>query len=142
MCDSGRLYNCVLCHQQVVICSHCDRGNIYCSDGCAQYARTEKQKAASKRYQSSHRGMQNHAKRQREYRQRQQEKVTHQGSSKLSAYDLLLDKPKVRTQAEKSSLLYKKEPFCCHFCGSHCEQGLRFNFLHQQTVRSNSFGLH
>ena len=141
MCDSGRLYNCALCHQQVIICSHCDRGNIYCADGCAQYARTHKQKAASKRYQSSPRGRQCHARRQRQYRQRQQGKVTHQGSSKLSAYDLLLCKPKVLSQAVKYPKQHKRPTVSCHFCGNYCHQGLCFVFLHQQTVRSDSFRL-
>ena len=31
MCRSARLYNCVRCHCQAIICSHCDYGNRYCS---------------------------------------------------------------------------------------------------------------
>jgi len=29
MQSSARLFNCARCRRQVVICSHCDRGNIY-----------------------------------------------------------------------------------------------------------------
>ncbi|MCU7940734.1 MAG: hypothetical protein KZQ64_00825 [gamma proteobacterium symbiont of Bathyaustriella thionipta] len=68
MCDSARLYNCERCHKQVIICSHCDHGNIYCNDGCAWYSRQEKQREAAHRYQSSHKGRQSHARRQQRYR--------------------------------------------------------------------------
>jgi len=39
MQSSGRLFLCVCCRAQVVICSHCDRGQIYCAADCAQAAR-------------------------------------------------------------------------------------------------------
>ena len=140
MCDSARLYNCVRCHQQVIICSHCDRGNIYCADGCAQKAREEKQKSASRRYQDSTRGRHCHANRQRQYRQRQREKVTHQCSSQLSAYDLLLSEPKVLVRAVDLFHTAEKSHHICHFCGRDCGNRLRFSFLQQQTTRITHFG--
>jgi len=39
-----------------LICSHCDRGQIYCAQGCAQTARRDAQRAAGRRYQASRRG--------------------------------------------------------------------------------------
>ena len=76
---SVRLYNCARCHHQVIICSPCDRGNIYCAGPCAQAARKASLKAAGKRYQRSCRGRLKHAERQRRYRARRK-KVTHQDS--------------------------------------------------------------
>ena len=42
MQDSPRLYHCARCHRQVVIYRACDRGNLYCFDGCAGLARAVK----------------------------------------------------------------------------------------------------
>jgi len=42
----ARFFLCVRCRVQVLICSCCDRGQIYCADGCAQIARRERQRAA------------------------------------------------------------------------------------------------
>ena len=35
----ARLFLCQGCRVQVLICSHCDRGHIYCAEGCAGEAR-------------------------------------------------------------------------------------------------------
>ena len=53
---TGRLFLCARCHAQVLVCSHCDRGQIYCAQGCAQTARRDAQRAAGQRYQVSRRG--------------------------------------------------------------------------------------
>ena len=34
-----RLFQCALCHTQSIVCSKCDRGQIYCGTGCAIFAR-------------------------------------------------------------------------------------------------------
>jgi hypothetical protein len=39
--ENGRFFLCGRCRKQVLICSDCDRGQIYCTDGCAQRARRE-----------------------------------------------------------------------------------------------------
>ena len=75
----GRFYLCAHCRCAVLICSHCDRGNRYCTPECAKEARRLAQRAAGKRYQDSLPGRTAHAKRQRCYRT-QIQKVTHQGS--------------------------------------------------------------
>ena len=41
------------CQAQVLVCSCCDRGQIYCTGGCAQEARHQAQRAAGGRYQAS-----------------------------------------------------------------------------------------
>ncbi|GFO74688.1 hypothetical protein BPLS_P1525 [Bathymodiolus platifrons methanotrophic gill symbiont] len=74
----------------MIICSHCDHGNSYCSGKCSAQSRQEKQREACDRYQSSSKGRHLHALRQRQYRQRKKEKVTHQGSPGLVPYDLLI----------------------------------------------------
>ena len=60
LCDEGkqadatpRLYLCARCRVQVLICSCCDRGNIYCKRGCAKESRCSKQRASGQRYRSS-----------------------------------------------------------------------------------------
>ncbi|WP_221900839.1 hypothetical protein [Bathymodiolus platifrons methanotrophic gill symbiont] len=70
------------------VCSH---GNSYCSGKCSAQSRQEKQREACDRYQSSSKGRHLHALRQRHYRQRKKEKVTHQGSPGLVPYDLLTE---------------------------------------------------
>jgi len=136
MCLSARLFNCVRCHCQVIICSHCDHGNNYCSDTCSAQSRQEKQREANKRYQSSPKGRHLHAGRQRLYRQRQKEKVTYQGSIELAPYDLLIIEPKRVTTNQKSLFLTEKIHRYCHFCGCRCSELLRWAFLHQQPHQS------
>ena len=78
--QSYRLYNCARCAQQVRICRECDRGNQYCAGECAQIRRRESLHRAARRYQSSYRGACAHAARQRAWRERQTQQVTHHGS--------------------------------------------------------------
>jgi hypothetical protein len=76
----ARLYLCARCRVQVLICSRCDRGNIYRKRGRAAESRRTKQRAAGQRYQRSLRARRNHVARARRYRARQNN-VTHQGSA-------------------------------------------------------------
>ena len=84
----ARLFLCADCRAQAVICSCCDRGQVYCAGNCAQRARRRKQDAAGRRYQTSRRGRLAHAERARRYRARCN-KVTHQGSPAPSSDDFL-----------------------------------------------------
>lgn len=79
--ETHRLYSCERCRRQVQICRHCDHGNLYCAGACAKVRRCESVRRAGERYQHSYRGACQHAARQRTWRTRQQQKVTHQGSS-------------------------------------------------------------
>jgi len=136
MYDSGRIYNCARCHQQVIICSHCDRSNIYCADGCAEQSRQEKQREAAKRYQNTSNGRHLHAQRQQRYRHRQKkeaQKVTHQGSTDLVIYDSITTGQKTETPKKNAPDCSKKEGIVCHFCGCQCGEHLRWAFLHRQS---------
>lgn len=75
-----RLYSCARCGAQVSLCLRCDRGNRYCLLGCARMRRRESLRRAGARYQRSYRGACRHAARQRAWRARCAQKVTHQGS--------------------------------------------------------------
>ena len=86
--QSYRLYSCRGCARQVRICRRCDRGNQYCAGGCAQERRRESVRRAGARYQLSYGGACRHAARQRQWRSRRSQKVTHQGSAQ--ALDTLI----------------------------------------------------
>ncbi len=67
------------------ICSHCDRGQRYCSVECSAVARRRQRREANRRHQRSPEGRLDHQDRQREYRRRRaqrasQARVTDQGS--------------------------------------------------------------
>ena len=123
-----RLYSCRRCIQQVRICAHCDRGNRYCAGECATIRRRESLRRAGERYQLSHRGACRHAARQRAWRERQVQKVTHQGS--LPSTDALIvqtiptstDVPHVnlasiQSPAQPRARLRTRVPaHCCNFC--------------------------
>lgn len=79
------------CRALFFICSHCDRGQRYCSSDCRVRARRKQWRAAARRYQQSPEGRLDHRDRQRSYRQRKAvsirmlaprpgTRVTHQGS--------------------------------------------------------------
>ena len=120
-----RLFNCEKCHKQVLICSHCDRGNIYCSKECSRQARTESSQTAGKRYQNTHQGRMNHAHRQSIYRARQNkeiEKVTHQGSNEITIHVPL----EVKELPEDNRSTNEKHVFC-DFCGCACSDFIRLD---------------
>ena len=88
---SGRLFVCVRCGCEVVVCSCCDRGQIYCEVDCARQARRQTLHGAGRRWQRSARGRRMHAARMARYRARQREIVTHHGSPLPAVDDLLTD---------------------------------------------------
>jgi hypothetical protein len=85
---SARLFMCAECHAQALICSCCDRGQIYCAGDCAARARRRTRRDAGRRYQTSRRGRLAHAERTRRYRVRCKN-VTHHGSPPSPPDDLL-----------------------------------------------------
>ncbi|MDR4517960.1 MAG: hypothetical protein MRK00_11310 [Nitrosomonas sp.] len=133
MQSTGRLYFCQRCHTQVIICSRCDRGQRYCDSTCAKNARSTSLKCAAKKYQSSRSGRFNNAARQRRFRQRQTQKVTHQGSPSSALRDLLKNKPKRPRIAQK--LMPVDSSLICHHCGSACQSFLRQDFLQRYQPR-------
>ena len=138
MPDTGRLYTCARCRAQVVVCRACDRGQIYCFDGCAPLARGERQREAARRYQASRRGRFAHAERSRRYRLHRAAapNVTHQGSAACRAGDLLHIEVTVRlidtiaaAVTRKAMLPASTGPLPCQRCGAHCPGGLRLGFV-------------
>jgi len=122
---TARLYNCVSCHCQVTICSICDRGNIYCAK-CAHVARKESMRAAGKRYQNTRRGKMMHAVRQRRYRERKKQKVTHQGSHE--------DTNNSNSSSQGTTAVYR-----CHFCKKRVSTALRSGFLRRSSCGQRVF---
>lgn len=99
--NSYRLYNCARCAKQVRICCKCDRGNRYCAEGCARERRRESLRRAGRRYQQSHRGACKHAARQRAWRERRAQKVTHQGSlGRIASFIVALIPTKARGESD------------------------------------------
>ena len=129
MKSSARLYHCARCHCQVIICRHCDRGNVYCGEACAQPARADTLRRAQKKYQSGRAGRFANAQRQRRYRARQHIKVTQQGSSLLTSNDVLpLKQNSVHTRRRQAGVI-DKTVLRCHFCQRECDVFLRLDFL-------------
>lgn len=117
-----RRFVCARCRRAVLICSHCDRGQRYCSAACSLQARSCAQRAAAKRYQDSRKGRHAHAKRQRQWRARQQ-RVTHQGSPPQPCADVL-------PSSETTALHLGANLHCtCHFCGHSVSDFVRLDFL-------------
>jgi hypothetical protein len=58
------------CRAVFLLCSHCDRGQRYCSLACRDQARLRQRRCANRRHQQSLEGRLDHRDRQREYRRR------------------------------------------------------------------------
>lgn len=127
MQTSSRLYQCLRCHAQVIICSRCDHGQRYCANGCSKKARISSQRRARKKYQASRAGRFNNAARQQRFRHRQKQKVTHHSSLQTSPHVVL----KQQSQASKSTAFCpnKTKAIHCHHCGEICSPFLRHGFL-------------
>ena len=142
MKDCARLYHCARCRRQVVICRDCDRGNHYCFNGCASQARTESLRAAGRRYQSTRQGRHKHAERQRRYRQRLADKVTHQGSPPLPLSDLLRLALERRREAGDCSVVPSSKTMPYHGCGCDCSPFVRLTLLRGRYPPRRSFRSH
>jgi hypothetical protein len=128
MDPSARLYHCARCHCQVILCRRCDRGQVYCADGCAHQARRDALRRAGARYRATWRGRLNNALRQRRFRARQQ-KVTHHGSVPLATPAVLVATRPVADRARSLSRVGPAESVHCHRCGCVCSPFLRRDFL-------------
>lgn len=131
----SRLFNCTRCNITVMICSNCDRGNMYCGQQCSLLARKQSMLIAGKQYQNSYKGRVAHALRQKRYRDWLKQKVTHHGSQEqhlnvlLSSNDI---KDKLQQKCNKNDLNAGGQ---CHFCGEICYNLSRRAFL---TMTSNA----
>ena len=129
---SGRTLTCVHCHAVVLVCPHCDRGQRYCSARCRDQARRVAQRQAARRYQSTPRGRWAHARRQRRYRARgEQKKVTHQGSQGAGCGDVLASELSVGAPAT-----CKVAPaWHCHWCARTLARVIRHDVLRHATLQ-------
>ena len=134
-CDgtSARFFLCARCRAQVLVCSSCDRGQIYCADGCAQLARREGLRAAGQRHQRSHRGRLAHAARGRRYRARKK-KVTHHGSPPPPPDDLLSVSLAEIAGDPSPGVSPRRTAGHCHWCGRYCSPFVRHGFLRRRRV--------
>ena len=128
MDPSARLYHCARCHCQVILCRRCDRGQVYCADGCARKARRDSLRRAGARYRATRSGRLNNALRQRRFRTRQQ-KVTHHGSVAAAAPAVLLVTRPVSDRVRGRGQGGPAETLHCHRCGRICSPFLRRDFL-------------
>lgn len=143
-----RRFLCVRCRAPVLVCSHCDRGQIYCAGTCAQEARACAQRAAGRRYQSSFRGRLKHAARSARDRARQKI-VTHQGSPLEPRDDVVpLNALLPDAAANNPAAAPSRGPVMrsqvpdpdfgrCHWCECRCPPQVRIGFLRRRWRGSN-----
>ncbi len=132
---SARMFVCAGCRRQVLICTCCDRGQIYCAGNCAPHARRLSLLAAGRRYQTSRPGRLAHAVRARRYRARGK-KVTHHGSPVLPTDGLLaLGSPMRASDAKASEDPPSPSASHCHWCGRRCSALVRQRFLRRRLRR-------
>jgi hypothetical protein len=127
LCRSGceqklysRMFLCLRCRRQLLICRRCDRGQVYCGQDCALEVRRSRQREARRRYQASERGRQMHAERSRRYRAsgRPVHRVTDQGQN-------LVPKPAQRPEpapatavkAQPAAINIRSRLAVCNHCG-------------------------
>jgi hypothetical protein len=135
MQSSARLFNCARCCCQVVICSHCDRGNVYCGKRCSEPARRQSQREAARRYQRTRRGRFAHAERQRRYRQRRRAKVTHQGSPPAISDETLPVESRTLARRSEEPAAVPVDGIRCDLCGRVCSHFVRQSFLRRRPTR-------
>ena len=127
MCENGRLFNCLRCNKPVVLCSYCDRGQRYCLSGCSEKARQDSLKRSAQKYAKSRKGQSNNTQRQKRFRERKRNKVTHQGSCLVVPRGevVKLQKP----PKKRPKMRYSLSSCRCHVCGRQCSPSLRRDFL-------------
>lgn len=129
---SGRPFLCAGCRRQVIVCSCCDRGEIYCAGGSVEHARRRTVQQAGRRYQASHRGRRMHVAQIGRWRARR-EKVTHHGSPAPPAGDLLVPAAMTTTRDAAAPADQARLPGPhCHWCGRSCPVLLRQGFLRRR----------
>ena len=162
---SGRLFVCVWCGREVVVCSCCDRGQIYCGVDCAAQARRQTLRGAGRRCQQTRRGRRMHAARMVRYRAKlpslacslaqssvgvavgtpdagwPPEIVTHHGSPLPAVDDLLAGGATVMPRDDASPAGPLRRPMTqCHWCGRCCLLPLRRGFLRRCDHRRRPIG--
>ena len=143
LCQTYRLFLCARCQGQVSICASCDRGQLYCGQGCAQQSRRERSRSASQRYQQSDQGRQRHAERQARYRQKRRLGRSDHG-------DVMQSLPAPLQAASSGALPADTTPashcisasiptpplVICALCGARCQPYARYASLRERQRRS------
>lgn len=119
------------------ICSHCDRGQVYCSPDCRDATRRLQLRAANLRHQQSEEGRLDHRDRQRAYRRRLAgsattsavESVTDHGSNDPASYVIVpaapsddtelvaLDAILIQPRPPRGDFLLHRSRIVCRCCG-------------------------
>jgi hypothetical protein len=163
---SGRLFVCAWCGCEVVVCSCCDRGQIYCGVDCAGQARRQTLRGAGRRCQQTRRGRRMHAARMARYRAKlpslacspaqssacgvavgmpdegwPREIVTHHGSPAPPTGDLLAGSATAMPRDDASPAEPPGRAMThCHWCGRCCRLPLRRGFLRRCDHRRGRVG--
>ena len=161
MARSARLFLCARCRDQVLRCSHCDRGQLYCGRACSFAGRRERRRQTVKRYQHSRGGRLKHAARTACWRTRRRsrslasagddiDKVTHQGCPRWLADASLLacDTPSACELIALTESPADVEPataaaaplvaLVCRRCAHSLLPHVRLSWLRRNSVRRRS----
>ena len=131
----SRLFLCLHCRQQVVICSRCDRGQVYCGRACASEVRHSRQREARRRYQASERGRQMHADRSRRYRARSR-RVTDQGPVLVASSDQQPKRTRAAAMAVQPAVSVAVGRLtACYCCGRPVANMVRQSPIHRPRRR-------
>ena len=131
--EPARRFLCARCRELALVCSRCDRGQIYCATECAAVARLQSQRDAGRRYQCSRPGRFMHAARTQRWRERQAlsvvplasseiatpQSVTHQGSP-APVSDAVLTAPSPMPAAATPALASTDQPCTAITTNSAC----------------------
>lgn len=131
---TARLFQCALCHTQSIVCSCCDRGQIYCGIFCVITARKKAMKLAGVCYQNTFNGKQKHAARQSCYRERQKKIVTHQGSPSIPQNVPINP---LENKANKTETGQKPLALTCGFCGKPVSAWVRNDFVRRRGAHTS-----
>ncbi len=155
---SVRRFFCGNCNQEVYICSHCDRGNIYCGKRCSKFQRLKNHRESNRQSRKHPLCKLKAAQRQQRYREKlkKQElrnsaiksKVTDQGTAIISHRSIITSKSssqkskldsESRARAAQTSqhpisrlkALLSKEAitYYCSFCKCRSSQTVRYESL-------------
>jgi len=136
---TARLFLCMRCHTQVILCSWCDHGQIYCGKVCASFARQKSLRLARSRYQKTFNGRRNHAACQARYRAKLQKKVTDHTSPPVhqnAPMEMLVN------ESKKAETVQLRQELTCCFCRKSVSSWIRNDFLrrrgHKKTIRSQA----
>jgi len=158
---SARLFLCARCRDQVLLCSQCDRGQLYCGRACSFAGRRERRRETAQRYQRGRAGRLKHAARSACWRKRRAslrqgdagadiDKVTHQGcpqaraDASLHACDTPVSacEPIVLTEAPDAALATPGAPSfsapVCRRCAHPLLPHVRLSGLRRSSVPRRS----